>query len=154
MAARYETYWFEFEAYLRRAGHTIELRRRSQHPHMRLNPAEGVPISDAHFAVAITENDSDVHDAGARVQLVIEKKWVEHYYSALVAQRAQIEVRIRGARWPQRSRSAARHIRLWKPGNLERRELWGEDFAWFAETLSLFRRELGPLVLEARRSRP
>lgn len=78
MAALHETYWFEFEAYLRRAGHTVELRRRRQHPHMRLNPADGVPISDAHFAVAITENDSDVHEAGARVQLVIEKKRVEY----------------------------------------------------------------------------
>ena len=151
-----ETYWSEFEAYLERAGHSIVLQRLEQHPHMRLSPAaETLSTSEApHFAVAVTGRASGVHPAGARVQLVIEKKHVSHYYRALLAQRDHIEGRIHGADWPSRDGSVTRHIRLWKPDNLAEPELWSEDFAWFAGTLLLFRRELGPLVLEAWRARP
>lgn len=156
MTESHDTYWSEFEAYLERAGHTIELQRLRQHPRMRLSPAaDTLTTSEApHFALAVTRQRSDVHPAGVRVQLVIEKKHLSHYYPALLAHRDRIEGRIHGAEWPSRDASATRHIRLWKPGNLAEPELWIEDFAWFAGTLLLFRRELGPLVVEAWRARP
>ena len=111
-------YWSEFAAYLERAGHTIELRRRRQHPHMRLSPIDAVPIRHAHFAVALTSMDNAVHQAGVRVQLVIEKDYVIDCYHALRARRDHINARIVGLNWVEPPGSAARHVRLWKPGNL------------------------------------
>ena len=144
-----DAYWSEFGAYLGHAGHTIELRRRQQHPHMRLSPIDAVPISHAHFAVALTSMDSAVHQAGVRVQLVIEKKRVVDYYHALRARRDYINARIVGLNWVEPPGSAARHVRVWKPSAPERRELWPEDFAWLAGNLLLLRRELSPLLQEA-----
>ena len=154
MTRDYETFLSGFEEYTRRAGRVIEFRRRKAHPHMRLNPSGGAPISHAHFAVVVTREDSRVlpHPAGKRVELVLEKKHAQHYFAALSAQRADIDADIRNVDWHDAPIGAASHIDLWKPHNLSKPDAWDEDFAWLLDKLLLFRRVLGPIVREARES--
>ena len=151
MAGGQEQYLSGFEDFTRRAGHAIEFRRPKAHPHMRLIPIDPVPISHAHFAVVVTQEDSRVlpHPAGNRVELVLEKQHAEHYFAALDARRAEIDAQIPAVDWHDAPLGSASHIDLWKPGHLGEWAHWPEDFSWLLEKLLSFRRVLGPIVREA-----
>ena len=153
MTDDYETYWSAFEEYIRRAGHTITLKQRSpSHQHFRMNLIVDVPQSHAHFAVVTTREDSRVlpHPAGKRVELVLEKKYAEHYFGALVAERASIDAQICDLDWHDAPIGSASHIDLWKPHNLDNPHARDKDFEWLLDNLLLFRRVLGPSVRESR----
>lgn len=153
MTSQYQTFWSVFEEYIRREGYTITLKQRSpRHQHFRMNLIADVPQSHAHFAVVVTQEDSRVlpHPAGKRVELVLEKKYAEHYFGTLLTERASIDAQIRDMDWHDAPIGRASHVDLWRPHNLDNPDAWDEDFEWLLDNLILFRRVLGPLVRDAR----
>ena len=146
----YDKYWDAFERFVRAAGHHFELRKLGSHAHFRRVRIDGVPVSHAHFAVAITASGSHVRPAGVRVQLVLEGKFASHYAPELVAQRSQIDREIPEVHWLRGSGKAS-HIEVRTAHHLDQQGSWDTDVAWMLERLSEFQRVLGPRVQEARR---
>ena len=147
-------YWAGLEAYLRDTGNDdIELRRRKALPYFRIVQIEGVPIGHAHFAVVATKQGSVIRsDAANRVQLVLEKKHVEHYLAAVASRRATIDNQIPGTEWVSPGRTAARHLEVGKEQNLGDRARWGCDFKWLLDNLRLFQQALEPHLRAARQN--
>ena len=145
-------YWAGLKAYLRDTGNDdIELRRGKTRPYFRIVQIVGVPISHAHFAVVATKQGSVVRDDAAnRVQLVLEKKHVEHYLAAVASRRATIDSQIPGTEWVAPERTAARHVEVRKEQNLDDRARWTCDFKWLLDNLHLFQQVLEPHLRAAR----
>lgn len=95
----YDEYWDAFERFVRAAGHEFELRKPGSRAYFRRIRIDGVPVSHAHFAVAVSTSGSHVRPAGVRVQLVLEGKFASHYAPELVAQRPQIDGEIPEVQW-------------------------------------------------------
>ncbi len=145
----FDDYWDAFEEFVRAAGHTFEFRKLGSHEYFRRVRIDGVPVSHAHFAVAVSTSGSSVRPAGARVQLVLEGKFASHYAPQLVAQRGQIEKEIPNVHW-LRGAGKASHIEVRAEQHLDQRGDWEADFAWMLQRLTSFQRVLAPRVQEAR----
>ena len=146
----FDGYWDAFERFVRAAGHDFELRKLGSHAYFRRVRIDGVPVSHAHFAVAVSTSGSHLRPAGARVQLVLEGKSASHYAPELAARRSQVDGKIPGVYWLRGSGKAS-HIEVRTAHHLDQQGSWDTDFAWMLERLSEFQRVLGPRVQEARR---
>ena len=146
----YDEYWDAFEEFVRAAGHKFELRKLGSHAYFRRVPIDGVPVSHAHFAVAVSTAGSHLRPPGVRVQLVLEGKFASHYAPELVAQRSQIDGEIPDVHWLRGSGKAS-HIEVRTAHHQDQQGSWDTDFEWMLERLGAFQRVLGPRVQEARR---